>query len=99
MSSLESRSETERILAEKEAEIDALRSRVVQLEHELVETEAWANRTLGAAQERLYWLDRWQLDLNKLMERPSAARVRAALRLVRSIYRQLRKIKRRLTHA
>ena len=99
MSSLESRSETERILAEREAEIAALRARVIELERQLVETEAWANRTLGAAQDRLYWLDRWQLDLNKLMARPSAGRVRAALRFLRLIYRQVLKIKRRLTQA
>ena len=99
MSSLESRPETERIIADKDAELVALRARVAELEHQLLETEAWANRTLGAAQERLYWLDRWQLDLNKLMERPSAGRVRATVRVARSVYRLLLKFKRRLTRA
>jgi hypothetical protein len=96
MSSTESRAGTDRTQTDQEAELIALRARVAELERQLVEVEAWANRTLGAAQERLYWLDRWQLDLNRLMERPAAARVRAGLRFARSAYRLLRKLKRRL---
>lgn len=69
------------------AEIAALRARVAELEAQLIETEDWANRTVGAAQERAYWLDRWHLDLNALMTRRSAILIRAALRAVRSVYR------------
>ena len=39
--------------------------------------QARANAAVAAAQERAYWLERWHLDLNALMRRPGAARVRA----------------------
>jgi hypothetical protein len=78
------------------AEIERLRARVVELEVRLVEVEDWANRTVGAAQERLYWLDRWQIDLNRLMERPGASELRQAIRAVRAVYRWLKNLTRRL---
>ena len=81
------------------AEVAALRARVAELEQQLVDLEAWSNRTLGEAQERLYWLDRWHLDLNALMERPGAAELRAAVRVLRAVSRFLRKTKRRLLGA
>jgi hypothetical protein len=78
------------------AEVERLRARVAQLEAELVEVEAWANRAVAAAQERTYWLDRWHLDLNRLMARRGAAELRAAVRAVRIVYRLLNKLSRRL---
>jgi hypothetical protein len=82
--------------AEAAAEIARLRARVAALEAELAEVEAWANRAVAAAEERVYWLDRWHLDLNRLMERPGAAEFRAALRAVRTAYRLLTRVRRRL---
>jgi hypothetical protein len=84
---------------DEDSEVAALRARVAELERQLVELEAWSNSTLGAAQERLYWLDRWQLDLNAVMDRPAATRVRTVLRGVRAVYRPLRKAKRRMLGA
>jgi hypothetical protein len=81
---------------EQAAEIERLRARISQLQAELVEVEAWANRAVAAAQERTYWLDRWHLDLNKLMERRGAAEFRALLRAVRAVYRLLNTLRRRL---
>lgn len=78
------------------AEVERLRARVAELEERLVEVEDWANRAVGAAQERLYWLDRWQIDLNQVMERRGATEVRAALRAIRAVYRWLRRVKRQL---
>ena len=78
------------------AEVERLRARVAELEAQLVEVEDWANRTVGAAQERLYWLDRWHLDLNRLMERPGASELRAAIRAVRAVYRFFKRLRRRL---
>jgi hypothetical protein len=72
---------------EETEEIERLRARVAELEAELIRVEDWANRTVGAAQERLYWLDRWHIDLNRLMERPGAAELRGLLRAVRWLYR------------
>ncbi len=77
------------------AEVERLRARVTELEARLVEVEDWANRTVAEAQERLYWLDRWQIDLNRLMELPGTAELRAAVRAVRAVYRWLKRLKRR----
>lgn len=76
-------------------EVQALRARVAQLEEQLLETEAWAHRTVASAQERVYWLDRWQVDLNAVMRHPAADRVRALLRAGRSVYRLLQAIRSR----
>lgn len=79
-----------------ERENAALRERVDQLESELAEQAARTNALLARAQERTYWLDRWGLDLNALMERPGAAQLRALLRAARWPLRQARQLKRRL---
>lgn len=78
------------------SEVEVLRARVAELEERLLETEAWANRAVAAAQERTYWLERWHLDLDALMRRRSAVRARAALRALRGVYRVLVVAKRRL---
>lgn len=78
------------------AELIALRARVQELDRERLEQAAAANRAVAAAQERVYWLDRWHLDLNKLMERPGAAEFRNAVRLVREAIRIVRRAKRKL---
>jgi hypothetical protein len=44
---------------------------------------------LAAAQDRSYWLERWQLDLNALMRRRGASELRAAVRALRVVYRAL----------
>lgn len=79
-----------------QAELELLRARVATLEAELVDTQARANAAVGEWQERAYWLDRLHLDLNKLMERPGANELRLALRAVRAVFWQIRRIKRRL---
>ena len=99
MSSVESQVNSPQEQDDQTAEVAALRTRVAELEQQLVELEAWSNRTLGEAQERLYWLDRWHIDLNALMERPGAAELRAAVRVLRAVSRFVRKTKRRLLGA
>lgn len=84
---------------DQSAEVERLRARVAELEARLVDVEDWANRTVGAAQERLYWLDRWQIDLNRVMERPGASEFRAVIRAVRGFYRRLKRFTRRLSRA
>jgi hypothetical protein len=78
------------------AELEALRLRVAELERERSEQIARANAAVAAAQERAYWLDRWHIDLNALMEKPGAAEFRAAVRVVRGVLRRAKKLKRRL---
>jgi hypothetical protein len=84
------------VQADPGEEIARLRARVAELEAELVRVEDWANRTVGAAQERLYWLDRWQIDLNAAMARPGAAELRAVMRAIRSVLRLVRRLRQTL---
>jgi len=75
-------------------EIRRLRARIEQLEAQVAEVEAWANKAVAEAQVKTYWLDRWHLDLNALMRRRSADRTRAAARRLRSVYRAARGLRR-----
>jgi hypothetical protein len=80
----------------KDQEIERLRQRVAQLERERSELAARANAAIAAAQERAYWLDRWHVDLNRLMANPWGGRFRALMRAVRGPIRAVRRLKRRI---
>ena len=84
------------LTADERAELEALRARVGELERERAEQVARANAAVAALQERVYWLDRWHLDLNALMARPGAAELRAGVRIVRGVIRRVRLLKRRV---
>ncbi len=77
-------------------EVAMLRAKIDALERELVEQAACANAAVAEAQERTYWLDRWNLDLNALMERRGAAELRGVVRLVRGMLRSARRAQLRL---
>jgi hypothetical protein len=77
-------------------QVAALRARVEQLEREKLEIQERANAAIAAMQERVYWLDRWQIDLNEVMRRRSAQRARTAAKHARGVYRWLRRWRRRL---
>jgi hypothetical protein len=83
------------VVVSEDAEVERLRERVKQLEAQVADSEAWANRAVADAQVKTYWLDRWHVDLNAIMARPSADRVRAAARGVRSAYRAAIRLERR----
>ena len=51
-----------------EEDVDALEARIEALERELAERTERAGAAVAAAQERTYWLDRWHVDLNAVME-------------------------------
>jgi len=53
---------------EQQSEVDVLRARVAQLERELAERTARAGAAVAAAEERLYWVERWRVDLDELMQ-------------------------------
>jgi hypothetical protein len=57
------------------------------LEREHAEQLARAHAALAEAQDRSYWLDRWGIDLNALMRRRGARRLRALLRWLRELRR------------
>ncbi len=77
------------------AELEYLRRRVRELDVELTEQARRANTAVARAQERAYWLDRWQIDLNRLVERPSVERARAWVRRIRGPVRGAILLKRR----
>jgi SAM-dependent methyltransferase len=74
---------------ERDSEVEALRARLEALERELAERTAKSNAALAAAQDRSYWLERWGIDLNALMRKPAASRLRASIRALRAVYRSL----------
>jgi hypothetical protein len=78
------------------SELDSLRARIAALEDELAERSARANAAVAAAEDRAYWLDRWRVDLNRLMSHPAAGRARAALRGLRLVYRKAREVRQEL---
>ena len=82
--------------AELEAEIEHLRVLVKELERRLEEKERRTAAAIAAAEERSYWLDRWHLDLNALMQRPAGHAFRAAMRAAREPVRAVRMFVRRL---
>jgi hypothetical protein len=77
-------------------ELEFLRRRVGELEDERAELMRRTASVVAAAQERAYWLDRWHVDLNALMGRPAAGRIRATARRLRAPVRAARSVKRRL---
>jgi hypothetical protein len=81
---------------DERAELESLRVRVRELERERAEQIAASNAAVAALQERVYWLDRWHLDLNALMKRPGAAEFRSAVRIARGAIRTVRRAKRKL---
>jgi hypothetical protein len=74
-----------------------LQARIAAIEAELLELEARANRAVAEAQEKTYWLDRWRIDLNAIMERTSTQRVLAAAQRAQAIYRVVARRRRRWT--
>jgi hypothetical protein len=77
-------------------ELEFLRARIATLEAERHEELRRAGEAVAAYQSRVYWLDRWHLDLNAVMARPGAAEFRAGIRAVRAVIRSMRLLKRRL---
>ena len=84
------------LTTDERAELEALRARVATLEAERQEEAARAAAAIARASDRLYWLDRWHLDLNTLMAKPGAAQARALVRGLRGPVRRLRRLKCRL---
>jgi hypothetical protein len=57
---------------QQQSEVEELRARVAQLERELADRTERANAAVAAATERLYWVDRWKVDLDELMQHRAA---------------------------
>jgi hypothetical protein len=76
--------------SDAQRELEALRARIAELEHELEERTASANAAVAAAQDRIFWLDRFRIDLNSLMRRSGPRTVWAAVRLAAAFVAHLK---------
>ncbi|PTL59898.1 hypothetical protein [Paraconexibacter algicola] len=77
-------------------EVLALRARVAELEAQLAEQSRATNALVARSQEKLYWLERWNVDLDRVMAKPGAIPALEALKSVRSVIRWVRVTSRRV---
>src|SRR4051812_16416493 len=77
-------------------ELAALRARVAELEAQLAEKDRATARLVAESQEKLYWLERWHVDLDRVMRKPGALRALEGLRTLRQQIWKLRRAKRRI---
>jgi uncharacterized coiled-coil protein SlyX len=80
----------------REAELAALRARVAELEDQLAQQAQATAALVAEAQDKLYWLERWHVDLDRVMRKPGAVQALDTLRGARRLVWSLRKLKRRL---
>jgi hypothetical protein len=85
----------EPLTASERAELEALRSRVAELERERSAEIARAMAAAAAAQDRAYWLDRWHVDLNARVATRTGTALRSAVRVLRVPVRAARMLVRR----
>ncbi len=77
-------------------ELLALQGRVADLERELAEQTRTTLGLVAEAQEKLYWLERWHVDLEAIMRKPGALRTLELLRAARFQVWRARRLKRRI---
>jgi uncharacterized coiled-coil protein SlyX len=80
----------------RDAELTALRARVAELEAQLERQAQTTAQLVAQAQDKLYWLERWHVDLDRVMRKPGAIQALDALRGARKVVWSIRKLKRRL---
>jgi hypothetical protein len=68
---------------EQRSEVEALRARVAELEAQLARHSQETAALIAEAQEKLYWLERWHIDLDRIMRKPGAVPTLNAVRAVR----------------
>jgi hypothetical protein len=83
--------------SDEQSEVETLRARVAELENQLAEQTRVTNALVARSQDKLYWLERWHIDLDKVMRRRSAQLALEALKPIRAAFRGARKLKRRAT--
>ncbi len=80
----------------KRSEIEQLRARVAELEAQLAEQSQTTNAIVARSQEKLYWLERWGVDLDRVMQRRSAQLALEALKTMRGLVWSLKRAARKL---
>ena len=78
------------------SEVLALRVRVGELEAQLAEQSRATNALVARSQEKLYWLERWQVDLDSVMRKPGAEQTLEAVKGLRGVARAVRRALRAL---
>jgi hypothetical protein len=81
---------------DQETEVAALRARVAELEAQLERQAQQTAAVVAESQEKLYWLERWHIDLDRVMRKPGAVQALDALRGARNLVWRVVKLKRRL---
>jgi hypothetical protein len=79
-------------------ELVTLRARVSELEEEIGEQTRRTLAVVAEAEEKLYWLERWHVDLDAVMRKPGALRTLELLRGARLQVWRARRLKRRFLH-
>jgi hypothetical protein len=76
-------------------EVLALRARVAELEEQLAAQSRATNALVARSQEKLYWLERWHVDLDTVMRKPGAEQALELVKRLRGVARAARRAKRR----
>jgi hypothetical protein len=87
---------TESTAGDRDTEITALRARVAELETQLEQHQRDTAQLVARSQDKLYWLERWHVDLDRVMAKPGAVPALEALRASRGVVWSFRRFVRRL---
>ena len=77
-------------------EVERLRRRVAELEAQLEQQSRATNAIVARSQEKLYWLERWQIDIERVMGRRSAQVALEAVKRVRGVVWALKRARRKV---
>jgi uncharacterized coiled-coil protein SlyX len=80
----------------KRSEIEQLRARVAELEAQLAEQSRSTNAIVARSQEKLYWLERLGIDLDRVMGRRGAQLALETLKRVRGLVWSVKRAARQL---
>jgi hypothetical protein len=83
--------------AVQQDDVETLRARVAELERELATVTERTNALVADAQERLYWLERWGIDLNRVMTTRTGQWAFRVAKRARNTQRAAVRIRRRLS--
>lgn len=87
---------TEPTTVPTDPELERLRARVAELEAQLAEQARATNELVARSQEKLYWLERWHVDLDRVMAKRGAQRLLEVVKGVRAVVRLARTAKRKV---
>ena len=78
------------------SEVEELRARVAELEQQLAEQARATNAIVARSQQELYWLERWHVDINALMQHRAPHLALGVLKGAREAIRFAKKTRRKL---